>query len=348
MDEHRFVPAWWLPGPHLQTTGARLLRPAGGVQTTRERVELPDGDFLDLDWLVEPAGSAPEVEAPLVIILHGLEGSASSKYVLETHRALARRGLASVALNFRSCSGEANRLPRFYHSGDTADLGFVLDTIHRRFSGRPLCAVGFSLGGNVLLKYLGEKGRDRRDPRIVAAVAISVPFDLAAGLRELETGVARFYQNYLLRKMRRKIHLKRRELEGQVDLPALMAVGSLRQFDELCTAPLHGFDNAEDYYARSSSNQFVGDIEVSTLLVQAADDPFLPAEAIPHRQLKENPHIEARVSASGGHVGFVTGWPWAPVFWSEDAAAAFLSARLTLESDATNACFSSKTLEEPC
>ena len=180
--ELEFRPAWWLPGPHLQAIGARLLRPRGGVRCERERLDLPDGDFLDLDWVVEAAGRSPSSDAPLVVVLHGLEGSSSSDYVRSTHRALASRGLASLALSFRSCSGEPNRLPRFYHSGDTADAAAVLDLLRSRFPGRTLGAVGFSLGGNVLLKLLGEcGGGDRGRLAPDAAAAISVPFDLAAG-----------------------------------------------------------------------------------------------------------------------------------------------------------------------
>ncbi|MGB6992284.1 MAG: alpha/beta fold hydrolase, partial [Thermoanaerobaculia bacterium] len=155
-SETSFRPAWWLPGPHLQAVGARLLRSKRAVTFQRERIELADGDFVDLDWTAEAEGNRPDETAPLVLVLHGLEGSASSDYVLETVRALARRGLASAALNFRSCSGEMNRLARFYHSGDTADVAVVVTAIRYRFPERPLGAIGFSLGGNVLLKHLGE------------------------------------------------------------------------------------------------------------------------------------------------------------------------------------------------
>jgi predicted alpha/beta-fold hydrolase len=321
-----FRSAWWLPGPHAQTLGARLLRPGGGVTIRRERLELDDGDFLDLDWVEAAAGWRPGEDSALVLVLHGLEGSSGSDYALEMHRALAREGLASVGLNFRSCSGEPNRLPRFYHSGETGDVGLVLNDLARRFPGRPLGGVGFSLGGNVLLKYLGEHGS--RPVPITAAAAISVPFDLAAGLAKLESGFSRVYQHYLLRQLRRKVELKAETLQGHVDVAALARARSLRQFDDLGTAPLHGFSDGNDYYARSSSKGFLDGIRIPTLLVHAVDDPFLPAEAVPHGQVEANPHLEAEFTSSGGHVGFVGGYPWAPVFWAERTAARFLAGRL--------------------
>jgi len=328
-EQNEFRPAWWLPGPHLQALGARLLRPRGGVRCERERLELPDGDFLDLDWVVEAAGRSPSSDAPLVLVLHGLEGSASSDYVLSTHRALAGRGLASLALSFRSCSGEPNRLPRFYHSGDTGDAAAVLRLLRDRFPARKLGAVGFSLGGNVLLKLLGEcggGGRGRLAPD--AAVAISVPFDLSAGITTLEHGLGPIYQRYFLRKLRRKVRLKASILRPCVDVDALLAARSLRRFDDLGTARLHGFRDADDYYQRSSSAPWLPAIRVPTLLIHAADDPFLPSAAIPRAEVQANPHLDAIFPERGGHVGFVSGPPWAPVFWAEQTAADFLASRL--------------------
>jgi predicted alpha/beta-fold hydrolase len=305
-----------------------LLRSGGGVATERERVELPDGDFLDLDRTVAAAGRPAPADAPLVVILHGLEGSWRSGYVREAQRALARLDLASVVLNFRSCSGAPNRLARFYHSGDTADLGYVLARLEQRFPGRALGAVGFSLGGNVLVKYLGECGAAGRPPGVVAAAAVSVPFDLAAGAAKLEQAGSRIYAGYLLRKLRRKVRLKAVALDGHVDVGALLRARTLREFDELGTAPLHGFADADDYYRRSSSGPVLDTVAVPTLLVHAADDPFIPAASMPHEAVGRNPHLEARFSADGGHVGFVAGPPWAPRFRAERWAAEHLAARL--------------------
>jgi uncharacterized protein len=326
--DHSFRPAWWLPGPHAQTLAGNLLRRRGGVETERERLELEDGDFLDLDWAVSVAGVRPDPGAPLVLVLHGLEGAASSTYVLEMQRALAAVGLASVALNFRSCSGEPNRLPRFYHSGETGDLARALASLGQRLPARRLGAVGFSLGGNVLLKYLGERGAAGERAGVEAAAAVSVPFDLAAGLGKLERGASRLYHRYLLRKLRRKARAKAATLSGRVDLEALLAVRSIRDFDERLTAPLHGFRDSADYYARCSSSQFLASIRVPTLLLHSADDPFLPAAAVPRREVESNQFLEAHFPSRGGHVGFVAGPPWRPHFWAERTAAAFLRRRL--------------------
>jgi predicted alpha/beta-fold hydrolase len=329
VGEREFRPARWLPGPHLQAVGARLLRSRRGVRYERERVELADGDFVDLDWAVEVDGWTPPEAAPLALILHGLEGSAASDYVLQTIRALARRGLASAALNFRSCSGEMNRLARFYHSGDTADTEVVIAMLRERFPERRLGAVGFSLGGNVLLKHLGEcSRRDCNRAAVDAAAAISVPFDLTRGIDTLELSWGRWYQRYFLRKLRRKVRLKTELLRELVPVDRLLRVRTLRAFDDLGTAPLHGFEDSGDYYRRSSSKPYLADIRRPTLLIHSADDPFLPAEAVPRREVADNPHLEARFTEAGGHVGFVTGSPWAPTFWAEETAADFLAEQL--------------------
>ena len=317
MDQSGFRPAWWLPGPHAQTLGARLLRSrAPGPALTRERVELPDGDFLDLDATVGDS------KTPLVLVLHGLEGSARSGYAREAYRALLARGVACVGLSFRSCSGELNRTPRLYHSGETGDLRFILDLLRRRFLGRPLGALGFSLGGNILLKYLGEEAAATP---LAAAAAISIPFDLAAGARRLEQGISRGYRRYLVGKLKRKTLAKAALLDGRVDLGRVRRSHTFEEFDGAATAPLHGFSSAQDYYARSSSNQYLAAIRIPTLLIQSQDDPFLPAGAIPRAAVAGNQFLSAAFTRHGGHVGFVSGPPWTPVFWAEGRAAEFLA-----------------------
>lgn len=325
-----FRPAWWLPGPHLQTLGARLLRKPHGMALRRERLELPDGDFLDLDW----AGGQTDgrTDGPMdgiVLVLHGLEGSARSKYVLELHRRLAASSLPSVGMNFRSCSGEPNRLPRLYHSGETGDLRHVLGVLRDRFPRRPLGVVGFSLGGNVLLKYLGEAGDAARSV-VRAAAAISVPFDLAAGADRIQVGFSNLYLRYLVRKLRRKVIAKRHLLDSRVDLPRLLRAHTFWEFDDAGTAPLHGFAGARDYYARSSSGPYLARIAVRTLIIHSWDDPFLGPEAVPDPVTlgAENPNLEIMISERGGHVGFVSGPPWAPVLWAERTVAGWLSRRL--------------------
>ena len=321
MSFDAFRPAWWLPGPHAQTLGARLLRARRRAPALhRVRLELDDGDFLDLDFADD------DPAAPLVVVLHGLEGSGRSGYALELYRALRERGLQAVGINFRSCSGELNRRPRLYHSGETGDLAFVLRVLARRFPGRPLGAAGFSLGGNVLLKYLGEAGAgERREPSVWAAVAISVPFDLAAGARRLERGFSRVYRRYLVGQLKRKTLAKGQLLRGLVALERVRRARTFVEFDDAATAPLHGFADAQDYYARSSSGRYLAGIRVPTLLIHAADDPFLPAAAFPRAAAQANPALSAEFTPHGGHVGFVAGPPWAPVFWAERRAAGFLA-----------------------
>ena len=285
----------------------------------RERIQLPDQDFLDLDF------SDADPRLPLVVVLHGLEGSARSTYALEMYRALAIHGIQAVGLNFRSCSGELNRAARLYHSGETSDLVFILKLLGDRFPARPMGAVGFSLGGNVLLKYLGETGPASQ---LAAAAAISVPFRLAAGARYLERGFARVYRRYLVRKLRRKTVRKAALLPGHISVNRVLAARTFEEFDDAATAPLHGFRDAQDYYARSSSAAYLSTVRVRTLLIHAADDPFLPAEAIPRAAVAQNPALQAEFTDQGGHVGFVSGPPWHPVFWAERRAAQFLALHL--------------------
>lgn len=340
-----FRPAWWLPGAHAQTLGARFLRSSRGVELERERVELPDGDFIDLDWVRRVGPIPAPASGPLVLVLHGLEGSARSGYALEIYRVLLHLGIGAVGMNFRSCSGEPNRLARLYHSGDTGDLAHVVTRLARRHRDRSLGAVGFSIGGNVLLKYLGETGgvaASRGEPlrrpgnpvpqasvsMIGAAAAISVPFDLAAGAEYLEGGFSRFYRWYLVRRLRRKIRAKIGLLDGCLDLDRVFAARTFREFDDAATATLHGFQGVDDYYRRSSSGPYLDRVTVPTLIIHAENDPFLPRDAIPHARARANPHLTMRVTQQGGHVGFVSGSAFAPTFWAEREAGSFLAARL--------------------
>ncbi len=320
-----FRPAPGLANPHAQTIGGRWLRPRDPLPLRRERVDTPDGDFLDLDFGEAPEGSWNSSAAPVVVILHGLEGCSQSGYVLQTMRELAARGVRAAALNFRTCGGEPNRLARFYHSGETGDLGFVLRLLAERWPDAPLGAVGFSLGGNVLLKYLGECGEGAL-PR--AAVAVSVPFDLAAGAASMERGMGRVYTARFLRTLRGKFESKRPLIGDAVDGRRVLAARTFREFDDAATAPLHGFRDADHYYAASSSARYLAGIRVPTLLLHSADDPFLPADAVPRAAARDNPFITAAFTEHGGHVGFVAGTPWAPQFWAEAEAARFLGEQL--------------------
>lgn len=322
-----FQPAPWAANPHVQTLAGKYLRPEPDLLLARERWETPDGDFLDVDFLPDPGG-------PVVLVLHGLEGHTRRRYMLNTFRVLGDAGFACVGLNFRSCSGEPNRTPRAYHSGETQDLGFVLGRLRARFPERPLGVVGFSLGGNMLLKYLGERGTGAPPaaapgPLPDAAVALSVPYDLAAGADLLaRTLMGRVYNRYFLGSLLEKARAKTHLLADRLDLDALWRVRTLRAFDDLLTAPLHGFRDADHYYAESSAQAYLHAIRTPTLLLHAQDDPFLPAECIPHRAMEENSWLHPVVTDRGGHVGFIHGGIRRPGFWAEAGVARFLGAVL--------------------
>lgn len=318
-----YEPAPWLPGPHAQTLGGKLLRPSTSPPLERVRLETPDGDFLDVD-----VGPDPGEGAPVVLVLHGLEGSSRRRYVLNAFRTLLERGVLPVGMNFRGCSGEMNRRARFYHSGETDDVRFVVERLAARFPGRPQGALGFSLGGNVLLKLLGEEGAAGRRP-LGAGAAVSVPFDLGAGSDLLEkSAMGRLYTRYFMRMLLAKVRRKRPRLEGRIDVSRALETRTLRAFDDAVTAPLHGFKDAREYYGRSSSHRFLQSVRTPTLLLQSRDDPFLPREALPLDAMERNPHLVPAVTEGGGHVGFVEGPPWAPAFWAEEEAARFLAAHL--------------------
>jgi len=318
-----FEPAFGLGDPHVQTLLGKLLRPQLDIPLRTERLELDDGDFIDLEW-----GDEPSADAPLCIVLHGLEGNARRPYALLLYRALLDRGVRPVGLHFRSCSGELNRTARFYHSGETGDLARVTAHVRERFPERALAAVGFSLGGNVLLKRLGELGEDGPDI-YRAAAAISVPYDLSAGTRAIEAGCigraiyTRYFVSSLLKKARAKEPVLR---EAGLDVEALQRAKTLRQFDDLATAPLHGFEDAEDYYRRCSSKPFLSAVRVPTALLHALDDPFLPVKDLPVKEAAENPWLHPVFTRRGGHVGFIGKGRGRERFWAEREAARFIAA----------------------
>jgi uncharacterized protein len=309
-----FQPAWWCRGPDAQTLWARLVRRAPKLQFWRERLELPDGDFLDLDWSEHGSG-------PIVMVLHGLEGSSNSPYARGIMHAVERRGWRGVVMHFRGCSGEPNRLARSYHSGDTGDLAHVISTFQRREPRVLLAIVGFSLGGNVLLKWLGKTGREAP---VHAAVAVSVPYVLHSAADRLNRGFSRVYQRQLMRSLRHTVAEKRKRITLPIEIQDLSTLKSFRDFDEYVTAPLHGFDSADHYYTVSSSRQYLREIAVPTLLLHARDDPFMTEKAIPRKnELSDSVTLE--VSPQGGHVGFVTGtWPWSARYWLDERIPEFL------------------------
>lgn len=315
-----FRPARCLSSPHLQSIYASLVRPTRTPPLSRQRLETPDGDFLDLDRLVADPG------APHVLVLHGLEGSSKAGYVAATIRAAAARGWGAVALNFRSCSGEPNRRPRFYHSGETGDARFVLERLRAEVRG-PWLGVGFSLGGNVLLRLLAETGAECP---LTAAAAVSVPFDLHRCARALDRpgfGWAALYRGVFLRSLKRKAIEKARCHPGLLDEARIRAVRGIEAYDDAVTAPLHGWASAADYYAACSSGPALARIARPTLLISAEDDPIAPPSTLP-ADVVENAHLTVVRTARGGHVGFVEGSLLRPRFWAEERAVAFLAERL--------------------
>lgn len=275
----------------------------------RERIATPDGDFLDLDWV---GGQSPALATPLVVLFHGLEGSSRSHYARALMHAVVRRGWSGVVVHFRGCSDEPNRLARAYHSGDSAEIAWVLDRLSQQYP--TLHAVGVSLGGNALLKYLGEQG-SRAKPQ--AAAAISVPYDLATANAMLSNGMGLLYSRHFLRSLIPRTLAKARIFPGQPGLDRLDALKSartLRDFDDAVTAPLHGFAGADHYYTESSCAQYLSGIAVPTLLLHAANDPFLPTSAIPCAEHLPD-CVQMELSAQGGHVGFVSGGPLGHLDW---------------------------------
>lgn len=303
----RFKPAWWLRNRHLQTIFPNTFRPLPRMEFRRERVELPDGDFVDADWTTGESG-------PIVILLHGLEGSRKSRYAAWMLKHLHDSGYRAVLLHFRSCSGEVNRKASAYHSGHTDDFDYFLRQLRAKEPATRIAAIGYSLGGNALLKWLGEHPAENM---LETAVAVSVPFRLNLCSEAINQGFARIYQAHLLRRMLRTARKKLHLINDAGCQPDLDAIRTFRDFDDALTAPLHGFSSAMDYYERCSSAQFLRNIATPTLVLHAQDDPFMTPAAVPAAE-ELSPQVSLELSTRGGHVGFVSGrWPWKPEFWLE-------------------------------
>ncbi len=317
-----FRPAWWLPGGHLQTLWPALIRRRSAPPVIRERLELADGDFLDLDW----AAQAP-AEGPVVLLLHGLEGSLRSHYLPGLMSALRARGLRPVLMYHRGCSGEPNRSHRRYTGGDTADLAAVVEDLRSSRPEAPLGAVGFSLGANVLLKWLGETGAENP---LSAAAAVSPPFLLSRAADRLERGLSRLYQRHLLAGLRRAIRGKYRDCpEGcPVSLAELDGLDTFRAFDDRFTAPVHGYLGAADYYACGSCRPFLAGVAVPTTVIHALDDPFTTPDAVPGPD-EVSAAVRLEIHPRGGHVGFVAGAvPGRPRYWLEGRIPDILAGQL--------------------
>jgi hypothetical protein len=298
MSPAPFVPAPWLADPHLQTIYGALFAPSARVAFRRERWDTPDGDFVDIDFLDGPEGS------PWVHLYHGLEGSSNSPYARMLMEFVRRRGWRGSVFHFRGCSGEPNLLPRAYHSGDSEEIDWSVRRVKSLAGAAPLYTAGVSLGGNAFAKWLGERGEDATGV-VAAAAAVSAPLDLMAAGEALGRGFARVYAWHFLATLRTSSLAKLRRFPGLYDERAVRAARTLREFDNVVTAPLHGFRDTDDYWTRASCKPWLPAIRVPTLLVNARDDPFLPGAALP-RASEVSPSVRLEFTPRGGHVGFVT------------------------------------------
>lgn len=299
--------------PHLETIYPSLLRKIKLNPYQRERIATPDHDFLDLDWLKQ--GSAK-----LIIISHGLEGNTTRPYVRGMARAFFQMGYDVLAWNYRGCGDEMNRNLRFYHSGATDDLNTVVEHAGKQ-NYSELSLIGFSLGGNLTLKYLGEQGK-RIPAFLKKAVAISVPMDLHSSCLKISEPSNWVYSNRFLKSLKTKVIQKSKQLSG-LDTRGIDSIKTLMEFDDKFTAPIHGFEGAIDYYTRNSSINFLSGIEVPTLIVSAKNDPFLSKECYPTSDTIQNPHLKIEYTEYGGHVGF-TLFNQNGLYWSELRALEFI------------------------
>lgn len=317
-----FRPARGLGNPHVQTIAANFLRRTAGLHFQRQQLDTPDGDVITLDYADVPQlkWATADRAAPIGLVLHGLEGNARRSYMQEAYRQLAQRGIRPVGLNYRSCSGEPNRTVRTYHAGFTPDVALAVENLTRRYPHAPLGLIGFSLGGSILLRYLGENGAEL-PPQLQAAVAISPPYDLAANAVPFNDGAGRFYAQRILRSLQAKVLADRQRWAGVVDVQAIARAHSVRAFDAAFVVPVFGFHDLQDYYQQCSAQRFLPGIRRPTLLLSARDDPFFVPD-LPEAVIQANPALQACFPAHGGHVGFLEGWGRV---WAERQAARFLA-----------------------
>jgi predicted alpha/beta-fold hydrolase len=319
-----FKPAWWLTNRHWQTIYPSL--PWAGaprVALRSETLDLPDGDSTVVDWLVEAPETAGHL--PLLVILHGLESSAEASYAQMLLASARDRGWNACVLHFRDCGDYRNKLPRRYHAGETNDIRYFLKKQITDGQTGPIFAAGYSLGGNVLLKYLGEDGATTP---LVAAAAVSAPLNLAISASALNIGFSKFYQRLLLKRMKESVRRKFDRHTAAFDWQRAMSAATFAEFDDAVTAPLHGFEGIDDYYGTCSAAQFLKRIDRPTLIVNSLDDPFMTPEAIPdENELSDCVTIEA--SNGGGHVGFIEGGhPFRPRYYLPNRIIQFLDRRL--------------------
>lgn len=320
-----YVSPWWCKNGHLQTVWRKFFGVSPVLSFVRERWETPDDDFLDLDFINPQPEKAASSSTPLVLCLHGFEGSSHAKYIGGMLQSVQRMGWRGVALNFRSCSGEMNRQPRFYHSGETRDLDWVIRRLRVRWPDAPFFVIGFSLGGSVLLKWLGE-GASEAAGLVQAAVAISVPYDLGVAARRIDSGMRRIYGQNFLKTLKQKMIEKAILHPTLIDPVLVNGIKSYIEFENLAFAPLHDFKDAKDYWRRCSAKYFLEGIACPTLVLHSEDDPFLPGSYLPKKIFEASKWLIPEISQNGGHVGFMQGrGPWRVNYWSEARAMTFLS-----------------------
>lgn len=326
IDESDYRAPLGFKNHHVQTIFPTVFRRVQAPGYTRERLETPDGDFIDLDW-----AHCGHQTRRVAVLLHGLEGHSQRKYMLGMVRALNAQGIDAVSFNFRGCSGEPNRKLHFYHSGFTPDLHTVIQHLENIPHYQSIVLIGFSIGGNQTLKYLGEAPQNV-SPKIHKAVCFSVPIDLETCARKMDAPAQAIYLKRFLKLFKEKIELKRQHWQGppheSLELHGFEKLKSFFDFDNRYTAPLFGYASALDYYAANSSKQFLQYIAVPTLLVTALDDPFLDEGCFPTKLAKEHRYLYLETPRQGGHMGFVSKHPQG-VYWSEARALKFLGNKPT-------------------
>lgn len=320
LDRHPFVPPFWLLNAHVQTVGARYVRRLRTPSTQLERLRTPDNDFLRIHTIEGEAGK------PIVLMLHGLEGSLESTYMLGLIREIRKLGWTTVVMEHRSCGGEMNRAKRLYHSGETSDLAFVVETLIRRRPEARIYVTGYSLGGNQTAKWLGEGG-DAIPEAVRAVAVVSAPFDLVESGKYMDSGVRLLYVRHFLRMLIPKAVEKEQQYPGCVNIDAVNMSRTFREFDTHGTAALHGFRDSHDYYSKVGCGQFLHGIRRPTLLLSAADDPFNPESTLPREVADASPYLHPQFSSYGGHVGFIHGGPPRGLrYWAEEQIARFFQA----------------------
>ncbi|PHQ82382.1 MAG: hydrolase [Coxiella sp. (in: Bacteria)] len=318
LEQPSFQPPWWLRNKHVQSIYASVIKSRSTIDLNWEEFTLSDGDFIDIAW----AGPAPS-NAPILVLLHGLEGSAYSHYIQEMLDLFVQHDWRIAVMHFRSCSGRLNRHEKLYNAEETRDVKEVMDHIAQRFPGCPMFAMGFSLGGNVLMRYLAQNSVCP----VQAGIAVSMPFELAKSADFLVP----FYQHVLLRSLKKKIEAKiMLGMEMPIDLKSIKFISSLRRFDAMITTPMFGYASVDDYYEKASSRPLLKQIEHPALILHAMDDPFVPADSVPD-VTELSPSIQFEISQHGGHMGFIKGGlPWKPSYWFAQRVVSFFERHMVV------------------